>query len=304
MKSSRIHIALLVIAFGAFFAALFIDASTSWGQSQSDSRATRRLKSDVKPTASVRRASVPSSPAASRNLLLSTELNWIFGGKPQRGWFLYSSLIGSLLETEHDIASDKFVSALSQWQKKAGLTSSGVLDEDSLYAMISRWQGQRLKDRSPARPDQLITAPASDFYDPARLDELRQIERETYAAYKRMVAAAVKDSSLGLARGDKDELAPTEKFLKIISSFRTREYQEHLRKTQPHAGSAGLAVNSPHFTGRALDLYVGGEPVETNDPNRSIQVQTPVYQWLVRNAARFGFRPYYYEPWHWEYVGK
>jgi LAS superfamily LD-carboxypeptidase LdcB len=47
---------------------------------------------------------------------------------------------------------------------------------------------------------------------------------------------------------------------------------------------------------------VGGDPVETKDPNRALQVQTRVYQWLVRNAERFGFRPYYYEPWHWEYV--
>ncbi|HZH32789.1 MAG TPA: hypothetical protein VEY11_18625 [Pyrinomonadaceae bacterium] len=25
------------------------------------------------------------------------------------------------------------------------------------------------------------------------------------------------------------------------------------------------------------------------------------YRWPVRNAERFGFRPYFYEPWHWEY---
>ena len=60
--------------------------------------------------------------------------------------------------------------------------------------------------------------------------------------------------------------------------------------------------NSPHFTGRALDLYVGGDPVDTKDANRAIQVTTPAYKWLVRNADRFGFRPYFYEPWHWEYV--
>jgi LAS superfamily LD-carboxypeptidase LdcB len=59
-------------------------------------------------------------------------------------------------------------------------------------------------------------------------------------------------------------------------------------------------VNSPHFTGRALDVYVGGDPVDTKDANRAIR-STPAYQWLVRNAERFGFRPYY-EPWHWEYV--
>jgi LAS superfamily LD-carboxypeptidase LdcB len=49
---------------------------------------------------------------------------------------------------------------------------------------------------------------------------------------------------------------------------------------------------------------VGGLPVETKDANRAIQVQTPVYKWLVRNAEHFGFRPYFYEPWHWEYVGE
>jgi LAS superfamily LD-carboxypeptidase LdcB len=63
-------------------------------------------------------------------------------------------------------------------------------------------------------------------------------------------------------------------------------------------------MNSPHFTGRALDIYVGGEPVSTKDDNRAIQTQTKAYRWLVKNAAHFGFRPYFYEPWHWEYVGK
>ena len=132
---------------------------------------------------------------------------------------------------------------------------------------------------------------------------MRQVERETYAAYKRMVAAACADPSLGLKHTVSGELAPEEKFFKIVSAFRSREYQEHLRQQSPNAGRAGLAVNSPHFTGRALDLYVGGEPVETKDANRAAQVQTNVYRWLVRNADKFGFRPYYYEPWHWEYVG-
>jgi LAS superfamily LD-carboxypeptidase LdcB len=176
-----------------------------------------------------------------------------------------------------------------------------MLDADTLYAMIKAWQDSRLKDRSPAPPEQLLTAPTSDFYDPTRAEELRLVEKRTYAAYKRMVAAAVKDRSLGLAH-TRNDLASGEKYLKIISAFRSRDYQEKLRREEPNAGSAGLAVNSPHFTGRALDLYVGGEPVDTQDSNRAFQVQTPVYRWLVRNAERFGFRPYCYEPWHWEYV--
>ncbi len=244
------------------------------------------------------------SAAAARNVSLRNDLNWIFGGKPQHGWCLYTALISRLLNTKKDVGSVGFAKALATWQKKSGLKSSGVLDEQSLYGMIIIWQGTRLKDREIAQADRLFTAPISDFYDPSRAEELRRVERATYAAYKRMVAAAVSDRSLGLGRGARGELAADEKFLKIVSAFRSREYQDKLRRESPNTGSAGLAVNSPHFTGRALDLYVGGEPVDSRDSNRAVQVETRVYKWLVHNAERFGFRPYFYEPWHWEYVGK
>jgi uncharacterized protein YcbK (DUF882 family) len=239
--------------------------------------------------------------AATRNAQLSKELNWTFGSKAQRGWYIYTPLINHLINTKDGVGSTQFALALSRWQAKAGLAPSGVLDDETLYAMIKTWQDARLKDRSVAQPDQLLTAPVADFYDPTRAEELRQVERQTYAAYKRMVAAAVADHSLALAHTH-GELDPIEKYLKIISAFRSREYQEKLRRESPNSGTAGLAVNSPHFTGRALDLYVGGEPVDTLDANRSLQVETRVYKWLVKNAERFGFRPYCYEPWHWEYV--
>ena len=169
--------------------------------------------------------------------------------------------------------------------------------------LVSQWQGNRLKQRGYPDASQLVTAPPSDFYDPGRAAEMRQVERNAYAAYKRMLAAAIADPELDLANTGPDELAPKEKYFKIISSYRSREYQDALRKQSPNSGSAGLAVNSPHFTGRALDISVGGDPVDTKDSNRAIQVNTPAYRWLVRNAERFGFRPYFYEPWHWEYVG-
>jgi hypothetical protein len=239
--------------------------------------------------------------AARQNAQLRYQLTWTFGGKQQHGWNIYLPLIKKLIKTNDEPATSKFAAALARWQQKAGRTANGVLDDATLYAMIAEWQAARLKDRTPATPDQLLTAPISDFYDPTRAEELRQVERRTYAAYQRMVAAAIKERSLGLAH-TKTGLAPDEKFLKIVSAFRSREYQEKLRRESPNAGSAGLAVNSPHFTGRALDVYVGGEPVDTQDPNRTLQIQTPVYQWLVKNAERFGFRPYCYEPWHWEFV--
>src|SRR6266851_3067956 len=268
----------------ALFAALLAFATFEPGKSRAQmSRAGHPLASDL-------------SAATTRNVLLRNDLEWTFGGKPQHGWYLYAALIGRLLNTKNDVGSIGFAKALASWQKKMGLKSTGLLEDQTLYGMISLWQGARLQDREIAKSDQLLTAPVSDFYDPTRAEELRQVERATYAAYKRMVAAAVSDSSLKLAHDAHGELAPDEKFLKIISAFRSREYQDKLRRESPNVGSAGLAVISPHFTGRALDLYIGGEPVDARDSNREVQVETRVYQWLVRNAERFGFRPYFYEP--------
>lgn len=309
MKYFKFNIAFVAIALSALAAVVSFETRTGRGQTQlpkneSRAKATSLKTNDGdKPTARNTTNSSGFASAAAQNAILRNDLTWTFGGKQQRGWYLYTTLIGRLLKTEADASSPAFAEALAKWQERSALKPTGVLEEESLSAMISEWQSSRLKNRLYAQPDQLFTAPPSDFYDPARLENLRQVERDTYSAYKRMLAAAIADPSLGLSHTSGSELAPTEKYLKIVSAFRPREYQEQLRRQSPKAGSAGLAVNSPHFTGRALDLYVGGDPVDTKDSNRAIQVQTAVYRWLVRNAERFGFRPYYYEPWHWEYAG-
>ena len=240
------------------------------------------------------------SPAAEQNRTLRDTLRWTFGGKPQRGWMIYVPLIQRLIDTDEDAATERFAERLARWQKRVGLAATGVLDEPTLMRMIQTWQTRRLKDRTYPQPDQLVTVSGAEFWDTSRAEDLRKVERQTYAAYKRMLAAAINDSSAQLA-GRGDELAASEKYLKIVSAFRSREYQDRLRKLEPEAGRAALAVNSPHFTGRALDLYVGGEPTITKDSNRLLQTGTPAYRWLVRNAERFGFCPYFYEPWHWEY---
>ena len=272
MKNVRVHLVIIVAALVVVAASVLFPARSSHGQSL--------------------RSSASFVAAAERNATLKNELTWTFGGKQQRGWYLYESLIGKTLNTNHESTTSDFAAALAAWQKRMRLSADGVLDENSLMRMISQWQSNRLKDRTVATPDQLLTAPPADFYDPGRAAELRQVERNTYEAYKQMVAAARADRKLDL---------PSQ-YLKIVSAFRSRDYQDQLRQKSPNSGPAGLAVNSPHFTGRALDLYVGGDPVDTKDSNRAIQTNTPAYRWLVRNAERFGFRPYFYEPWHWEYV--
>ena len=311
MKTLRLRIVQLLSVLIVLAGVSVMTERNGRGQSQQPSNeptAPKKTETLVKPTVLATDRPVTStvpSPfleAAAQNASLRSDLIWTFGKKEQHGWYLYDLLIGETLRIQRDASTTDFAGTIASWQRQKGLVPNGVLDENSWMALVAQWQNDRLKDKTPATPEQLLIAPSSDFYDPARLEELRQVEKTTYAAYRQMIAAAIADPTLKLARTSAKELAPSERFFKIVSSFRSREYQEKLRRESPNAGSAGLATNSPHFTGKALDLYVGGDPVDTKDANRAIQVNTPAYKWLVRNAARFGFRPYFYEPWHWEYV--
>jgi len=240
--------------------------------------------------------------AAAENAKLRNSIQWVFGGKRQVGWSIYIPLIGQTILTESPADSPEFAFAVSGWQEESGLAPTGIIDLQTFEAFIKIWQSQRLHRSNYPTPEELLSVPVSEFYDPSREPELLKVERRTYSAYKRMLQAAAKDASLGLNVTKDDELAMDEKFMRIISAFRSREYQQQLRRRQPNAGRGQLAKNSPHFTGHALDIYVGGDPVSTNDANRAVQVQTPAYRWLVKNARSFGFYPYFYEPWHWEFV--
>jgi hypothetical protein len=231
--------------------------------------------------------------AAGLNARLKLDLNWNFGAKPQRGWYLYVPLIQRLLNTDSDPETNAFALALSNWQRSVGLAATGVLTQETWMKMMTVFQSRRIKDRSTPPPARLALVSASEFLDPERPESLRYVERQAYAAYKKIVAAASAELALNPSSN--------EQWLKIVSAFRSPAYQAQLRKQNPRSGREGLALHSPHFTGRALDVYVGGEPVSTDDRNRAMQVNTKVYQWLVKNADRFGFYPYFYEPWHWEY---
>ncbi len=240
--------------------------------------------------------------ASKINAGLKNTLRWSFGGKVQRGWYLYAPLIKKTLATEHSEDSIGFAGRVYEWQRDRSLAATGIIDRITLFSFIDLWQSKRIKPIILAREAQLISAPVSFFFDQTRQKILLKVERSTFAAYQLMISEAFKDESLSLESGSDETRSNSENYLKIISSYRSPAYQAELRKRERLTGSAQLAYTSAHFTGRALDLYVGGEPVSTRDSNRAIQIETPVYKWLVRNAERFGFYPYFYEPWHWEYV--
>ena len=114
-----------------------------------------------------------------------------------------------------------------------------------------------------------------------------QIRRDAAAQWNRMAAAAAAD---GIT------LSPT-------SGYRTYDHQLRLwTNALIKYGSAAAARrwvappgNSNHGWGLAVD-----EGVIYNNRSPS----NPVYQWLTRNAGRFGFwQRMSWEPWHWEYRG-
>ena len=260
----------------------------------------------IKQTASVTKVETPKNSAYSKaaldNAKLRGSLQWVFGGKAQTGWDIYVPLIANTIGTEAGPDTSDFALALAKWQDRSGISATGVLDRTTLETFTRYWQSRRLGRAGLSPGASLLSAPIGEFYDPTRAPDLLQLEQQTYSAYQRMIAAAAKDLKSELNLTPTGELAGNEKYLRIVSAYRSPEYQAALRKREPGAGRAALAVNSPHSTGHALDIYVGGEPVKTLDSNRLIQVQTPAYKWLVKNAHKFGFYPYFYEPWHWEYV--
>ena len=294
---------LLTTLFVSFVLVVFYFAGRSEVSAQKAFTPERPLVSRTsKVTKSEAGKSNAFSAAAAANSSSRSTLTWPFGGKMQRGWEIYVPLISHTIGTDEDAGSSDFAEALSKWQRGKGLPSNGTMDEPTMKMFVSHWQSQRLGRANTPGAEALMSAPITDFWDQGRDANMLQLERMTYVAYKRMLAEAARDLG-GQLRFTRDgELAPGEKFLRIVSAYRSPEYQAALRKREPGAGRAALAKNSPHFTGQALDIYVGGEPVTTKDGNRLVQVQTPAYKWLVKNASRFGFYPYFYEPWHWEYV--
>lgn len=99
--------------------------------------------------------------------------------------------------------------------------------------------------------------------------------------------------------------------LEIVSAFRSIQRQiEIIRAKLDHGMPIDtiLIASAPpgyseHHTGRAVDINTPG-----CDPVEGVFAETEAFQWLIVNAARFGFSLSYppdnpwgfvYEPWHW-----
>lgn len=237
------------------------------------------------------------------NAISVYSLEWAPFGPGESGWETYVPLIQKEIGTDCSPETQDFASALAAFQGRHALVPTGQFDQATFQVFRGLWQERRpfvmarLRDECPDPPPirelGYLEAPEE------HADRLtRLLRRDVLEAYRRMVAAA---------RAEVPAVAADPELLQIFSGFRDPEADAARCAAQGNCDGLRRAVCSPHRTGTAVDLYVGQAPGlgvdNTSFASRSYMAQGPTYRWLVANAGRFGFVPYVFEPWHWEWVG-
>ncbi|MBO9500716.1 D-alanyl-D-alanine carboxypeptidase family protein [Brevundimonas sp. A19_0] len=230
-------------------------------------------------------------------------LMWQPFDQTERGWLTYLPLIQKEIGTRCAPDTPGFAQALATFQKRYDRVPNGLFDRGTFQVFKGVWQERRpfvmarVADICPEPPPQSELG----YLDPdeEHADRMvRLLQYDVLNAYRLMVRAA---------RAEVPEIADNPELLQIFSSYRDPDADTARCATEGNCDGLRRAACSPHRTGTAIDIYVGhlaGHGVDsTRWANRRHQSRGPAYRWLVENAARFGFVPYAYEPWHWEWTG-
>ena len=240
--------------------------------------------------------------AAAANAASLATLAWAPFRRPEFGWEIYAPLIAREIGSGCPPASPGFAAAFAAWEKGQGMPADGIVDDEAFKRMKGIVETRRAFIRLSVVgvcPD----APAETLLEDGRPDEGYsgkpiQLLPEVFAAYRRMAAAA---------RAEDPRIAADPRNLTIFSGYRNPNADALRCALEGNCNGVVRATCSAHRTGMAVDLYVGQAPGfgpdSSADPNRLYMSRTPTYRWLVANADRFGFQPYPFEPWHWEWSG-
>lgn len=242
--------------------------------------------------------------AARDNAETLDTLKWAPFGVPETGWETYAPLTAREIGATCGFGTPAFAEKLAAFQARYGLEPDGRFSPATFEVLKGVWQERRLFIRHRMR-DECPDAPARD-----RLDAIR-LEEETFAREGRSARADALDAwrrMLAEARRQVPSVRADPKTLTIFSGWRDPVADEARCEADGGCDGARRARCSAHRTGTALDLNVGwaeGMRADSTDPvNRLHQTRTEAYRWLVNNADRFGFVPYVFEPWHWEWQGE
>jgi len=256
-----------------------------------------------RPPASARRADCDPPGwvrAAEANRASLYALAWSPFGKPESGWATYAPLVSQEIGALCTADSAGFAQSYAVWQVKQKLRADGVFKADEFdrmrdaLALRRPFVQQTAKGRCPASPPEatLALARPEESYGGKKI----WLRPGALDAYRRMVAAMKADG-----------LATTAPLMQIASGYRGPA-EEAARCGDGSCDSVARARCSAHRTGLALDFYLdhapGHDPTSTDAENRRHMAASAEYRWLTANAGRFGFLPYAYEPWHWEWAGE
>ncbi|AQR62095.1 D-alanyl-D-alanine carboxypeptidase [Brevundimonas sp. LM2] len=241
--------------------------------------------------------------AAFANAISEYSLEWSPFGSTEWGWVTYVPLLQQEIGTDCPANSPDFAAALAGFQSRHGLAATGIFDQPTFQILRGLLQERRpfvmarVRDECPDPPP--IRELGYLVESEEHADRLtRLLRRDVLDAYRRLVAAA---------RAEVPEVRNDPELLQIFSGFRDPEADAARCAASGNCDGLRRAVCSPHRTGTAVDLYVGellGMGVDSTHPASRLHMsQGATYRWLVKNAGRFGFVPYLYEPWHWEWVG-
>ena len=244
----------------------------------------------------------PALAARANQASLQT-LAWAPFGRAETGWETYAPLIGREIRSSCAPGEPGFAAAVADWEATRSLPADGMLSIELFNRMKSeiqmrrpfvRLSAQRICPDPPA-PGGLAQATPQEGYS-GKVIQLRPAALE---AWRRMAAAA---------RLEDPAIAADSRNLTIFSGFRGPSDDATRCLREGNCNGVVRASCSAHRTGLAMDLYVGQAsgfgPDSSADANRLFMSRTPAYRWLVANAARFGFVPYPFEPWHWEWTGE
>lgn len=241
-------------------------------------------------------------PALSNGISLHS-LEWAPFAATEWGWETYVPLIQHELGVGCPANSPRFARALAEFQLAHQLPSTGIFDPPTFQVFRGLWQERRPFIMARVRDEPCPAPPPLNqlgylVETEEHADRLtRLLRRDVLEAYRRMVAAA---------RAEVPEVAADPELLQIFSGFRDPEADAARCAAAGNCDGLRRAVCSPHRTGTAVDLYVGqivGLGVDDTSPASRLHMSRgATYRWLVSNAGRFGFIPYAYEPWHWEWV--
>ncbi|MBX3479978.1 MAG: D-alanyl-D-alanine carboxypeptidase family protein [Caulobacter sp.] len=241
----------------------------------------------------------PDAPQENARSL--TTLVWSPFGPEEIGWEIYVPLIAEEIATRCGPAEPGFAEALAAWQRRKGRRANGVMNPADFDVMKQAWHRRRPFSR--IRPEDCPPPPADAALATASLSESygrpMRLRPGALAAYRRMTAAA---------RAEAPRIFRQPNAMKIFSAYRDPEADAARCLGEGNCDGVRRTQCSAHRTGLALDIHVGmapgGNPASTADFNRLAQSRSDAYRWMVRNASRFGFVNYPYEPWHWEWTGE